>query len=412
MAASYGSLPFEDQIAFMRQKLQLPTKAWTDIYTHEHDWAFVVAGAHRDAVVSGFFEAVNKAIERGETLESFRKDFDRIVNDLGWDYKGSRNWRSQVIYDTNLFQSYNAGRHQQLRERRSSLPYLRYRHSIASEHPRRQHKSWDGLVLRADDPWWDSHSPANGWGCKCFVEGLSERDLVRQKLTVQDAPESPLIDHVIGKGTESERHVQVPDGIDPGFEYAPGRARLESAIPPERPVAPLHGAEGFPNRSVSDPLPPPRAVRPERLIKEDLPDEYYANAFLEEFGGRFGADPVLFEDVLGSVLVVGDSLFIRRGKKAGQSKANKRDRGKYMKLLAEAIKDPDEIWVRLEYQHKNAHPVVRRRYIAQFQLPDGEAPMVAVWEQAPDGWSGITAHVVDLYSLDNLRVGVRIFRKE
>jgi hypothetical protein len=121
---------------------------------------------------------------------------------------------------------------------------------------------------------------------------------------------------------------------------------------------------------------------------------------------------VLFEDVLGSVLVVGDSLFIRRGKKAGQSKANKRDRGKYMKLLAEAIKDPDEIWVRLEYQHKNAHPVVRRRYIAQFQLPDGEAPMVAVWEQAPDGWSGITAHVVDLYSLDNLRVGVRIFRKE
>ena len=109
---------------------------------------------------------------------------------------------------------------------------------------------------------------------------------------------------------------------------------------------------------------------------------------------------------------MGDSLFQQRGKKGLTSKANKHGRGRFMKLLAEAIKDPDEIWVRLEYQHKNAQPVVRRRYIAQFQLPDGEAPMVAVWEQAPDGWSGITAHVVELHSIDDLRVGVRIFRKD
>ena len=28
-------------------------------------------------------------------------------------------------------------------------------------------KGWDGTVLPLDDPWWSSHSPQNGWGCKC-----------------------------------------------------------------------------------------------------------------------------------------------------------------------------------------------------------------------------------------------------
>ena len=33
------------------------------------------------------------------------------------------------------------------------------------------------------------------------------------------------------------RTVKVPEGIDPGFEYAPGSTRLRTAIPPERLVA-------------------------------------------------------------------------------------------------------------------------------------------------------------------------------
>lgn len=102
VAAAYGSLPFVEQIEFFRRKLNLPTDGWTDVRLHEHDWAFVVAGANRDAIVSDFRAAVEKAIAGGSTLEDFRKDFDRIVATHGWDYNGGRNWRSRVIYDTNL----------------------------------------------------------------------------------------------------------------------------------------------------------------------------------------------------------------------------------------------------------------------------------------------------------------------
>ena len=45
MAVKFGSLAFSEQIAFFRQKLNLSTQAWTDIWEAQHDRAFVVAGA-------------------------------------------------------------------------------------------------------------------------------------------------------------------------------------------------------------------------------------------------------------------------------------------------------------------------------------------------------------------------------
>ena len=59
--------------------------------------AFTVAGAMSDDLVSDFHDAVDKAIANGETLESFQKDFDDIVDRYGWSYNGSRGWRSRVM---------------------------------------------------------------------------------------------------------------------------------------------------------------------------------------------------------------------------------------------------------------------------------------------------------------------------
>ncbi|WP_235179913.1 phage minor head protein [Pseudomonas aeruginosa] len=163
MALRATSLPFAEQNQFFRRKLNLPTNAWTDIYTREHDYAFVVAGANRDDLVQDFRQAVEKAIADGTTLEEFRRDFDRIVAKYGWSYRGGRNWRSRVIYETNMRSSYMAGRLEQLMAVREERPYWQYLHSDAVEHPRPKHESWNGLVLRWDDPWWQYHFPINAW---------------------------------------------------------------------------------------------------------------------------------------------------------------------------------------------------------------------------------------------------------
>ena len=406
--AAYGSLPFAEQIAFFRRKLNLPTEGWTDIYKAEHDWAFVVAGANRDAIVADFRAAVERAIADGATLAEFRKDFDAIVAKHGWDYNGGRDWRSRVIYETNLNTSYAAGRYEQLQE----APYWQYEHADWVTNPRHDHLDWDGLVLARDDPWWQTHYPPNGWGCQCSVRGLWPRDLQRLgKDAPDEAPAVRLLEREIGqRSINGPRTVRVPAGIDPGFEYAPGAARLRGAVPPERPDPPVRGSagyEGLPNRRPQEPLPPPRAASAAELLPAGLETADYAQAFLARFGATLDR-PAVFEDVIGERVVVGAELF-KDGK--GQWKGDKRDRGRFLPLLADALRDPDEIWTRLEWHYASGKAAVRRRYVARFAVEGQETPALLVFELGADGWAGVTTFQGTTQSADDWRVGVRLYRR-
>ena len=407
--AAYGSLPFAEQAEFFRRKLNLPSDGWTDVYTREHDWAFVVAGANRDAIVADFRTAVEKAIAGGSTLEDFRRDFDRIVATHGWDYNGGRNWRSRVIYDTNLATSYAAGRWQQLQ----AAPYWQYEHQDWVQRPRELHVSWDGLVLERDNPWWQTHFPPNGWGCQCKVRGLWPRDLQKLGKSGPDqAPAVNLLERTIGqRSINGPRTVHVPEGIDPGFEYAPGSTRLKSAIPPERPNPPIPGStggQGLPNGRPLDALPPARTVPAANLLPAGLPPQDYARAFLAPLGATPEA-PAIFKDVIDERLVVGAELFKDT---AGEWKADKRERGRFVPLLARVLLDPDEIWTRIEWLYGVQRAVVRRRYIAQFVVEGSDTPALLVFENGADGWSGVTAFAGSGQKADDWRVGVRLYRRE
>ncbi len=107
-------LPFDEAIAFFRQKVSTPTNSWRDVWDAAHSRMFMVAGANTTAIVDDFKASIAKALEQGTTLEEFRKDFDAIVKAHGWSYKGERGWRTRTIFETNLATAYAAGRYAQL----------------------------------------------------------------------------------------------------------------------------------------------------------------------------------------------------------------------------------------------------------------------------------------------------------
>lgn len=227
-SVAYGSLPFKEQIAFFRNKKNVLTERWTDLWEAEHDHGFMVAGANRIDLLTDLRAAVDKAIADGTGLEAFRRDFDQIVAKYGWQYTGGRNWRTRVIFETNLRTSYAAGRYAQLMRLIKVRPYWRYRHSDSVQHPRPLHQAWNGLVIRATDTWWQTHYPPNGWGCQCTVEGLNDRDLKRLgKDGPDEPPPSGMQTVVVGKNGPNPQTVETPAGVDPGFGYAPGRSAYE-----------------------------------------------------------------------------------------------------------------------------------------------------------------------------------------
>lgn len=216
--ASVIHQPFAEQIEFFRRKLNLPSERWDDITKAAHDRALIVAGATKADLLADFNTAIGKAIS-GQTLETFRRDFREAVAKHGWTgwtgegTPGGEAWRTRVIYETNLRTSYAAGRWQQLNDPAllAERPYWKYVHSELVSRPRPLHEHWGdmGLTLRHDHPFWETHYPPNGWGCRCRVVAVAEP-------AEGDATEPPD-----GWDTEGEA-TGTPPGIDKGWDYAPG----------------------------------------------------------------------------------------------------------------------------------------------------------------------------------------------
>lgn len=208
-------LPFEEQIAFFRAKLGnlIPTRTWRDVRHAQHDTGFMVAGAMKADLLADFSMAVDSAVAEGKSLDWFQKAFDSIVEEHGWSHTGDREWRAKVIYQTNMATSYAAGRLAQLRDPdlQKLAPYWMYVHNDSVLHPRPLHVSWDKLVLPADDPWFKTHYPPNGWGCQCRVTAVSKAQAKRDGGRLGQAPDD-------GISTKTG----APKGIDAGFAYMPG----------------------------------------------------------------------------------------------------------------------------------------------------------------------------------------------
>ena len=395
---AYGSLAFREQIAFFQRKLDTKTDAWTDVYGAEHDNEFMVAGANRDDVLADFRQAIERAIAEGRTLADFRKDFSSIVARYGWSYKGGFEWRSRVIYETNLRSSYMAGRYQQLMSMRETHPYWQYVHSDAVEEPREEHLAWDGLVLRWDDPWWVYHFPINAWGCQCGVIARTEDDLKRMGKNGPDvAPPVNFVERTIGQRSPGgPRTVFVPEGIDPGFEHTPGRSKFFSQVPPPRDgelAAPEPPDTATASAEVPLPAPQPAPAEPWRGNAIDN--------FLQAFGATPTA-PIAFRDVTGQRIAIGAAMFDARDG-GGQMI----EPAGHLQLLAQAILAPDEIWAQVVWLQALQRAVVRRRYLARFTLSGQSEPVSVVFETGTDGWA--TSTELTESALQAFRQGVRLY---
>jgi hypothetical protein len=189
---------YKEAVDYFKQKINLPTKRWNDLEGAMHTRAFVVAGAMREDILSDFRNAVDAAIEKGESLQDFRDRFYNIASkwresDPSFDEKMKKPkygaWRSKVIYQTNMLTASAAAQERQAREMPDVFTHAKY---VCMMMPtsRDEHKAWNGTVLPVNDPWWEKHSPPNGFGCLCEKEFISkyEMDAGLEKQTKAPTP--------------------------------------------------------------------------------------------------------------------------------------------------------------------------------------------------------------------------------
>lgn len=236
------NLPPADALKFFRAKGLQPSYAWQDMMHEEHDRAFTVAKMMDIDLLKDVRDYVDYAIREGLTTQEFIDGLKPELQRRGWwgaqmmidpltqeqrsAQLGSAR-RLKIIYETNQRTAYAAGQWERIERVKQAMPYVMYT-AVLDGRTRPAHAAWNGTVLRADDPWWHTHTPPNGWNCRCSVIQLSERMMGRMgKQAADKAPDSPTREWTNPRTGEV---MQVPVGVDPGFGYAFGASnRAEAA---------------------------------------------------------------------------------------------------------------------------------------------------------------------------------------
>lgn len=405
MSVKDGRLIFEKAVEFIRQKVPLTSKKWSDFTGEMHSRAFVVAGAAKDAIVTSFHEAIQKAVAGDMGYGEFQKKFDEIVKTNGWSYKGERGWRTRTIYYTNLSSAYTAGREAQMADPdvRKAFPLARYR-SMDDGRVRREHAAWNNTVLPWDDPWWKDHSPPCGWGCRCWREpvGPEAANLPGAKTT------APNDGYRTWTNPSTEKPEKVPVGVDPGWNYDKGRSAWGEQLSKkamdewtesikakgEKAWEPIGGTDwkemGLQKTIPADPALAPHGQR--LASREEMRSELIKLFGAEEKVYTLPGDYHLFMNAK----TLSDHIELWRSE--------------YLPYIPQLMANPFEIWLSFERHRLTGKTALRARAIAATETKKGK--MVAVFNGNKgllESWTFVPAS--DENYLNNQRYGKLIWSR-
>lgn len=241
MAVELRAVPPADAIAAYeaRRGKLTETFSWEELFAEEHAAQLTVAKSAGFDIMTDIDAAMMRALAEGGTLQQFSRGLVPALQAKGW-------WgrkavtdpatgvavmatlgtprRLETIFNTNLRVSYAAGHWASFERNKVARPYLRYV-CILDERTRPAHRARHNLVLPVDHPYWDEWAPPCGWSCRCTLQSLSERDIRRLQAEGEVLKFEPPADtrrDYLNKRTGEV--VSVPDGIDPGWAYNPGKA--------------------------------------------------------------------------------------------------------------------------------------------------------------------------------------------
>lgn len=239
----------ERALKYIQDKKLAKSFSYKDIWNEEHATAFTVAKVMQFDVLEDIKSEIEKAIERGETFVSFKKNLLPVLRQKGWTGKQimidpvsgetkeiyiDTARRLKTIYNTNLRSAYMKSRYDATMQSEAHS-YLMYRLGPVKTKHREEHAAWDGLILSKDDPWWNSHMPPNGYGCKCYVVAVTEDKKKKYEneglpIAIKDGETSFIQVKTTAPKTIYKTYVnerkgiieKVPTGVHPSFNFNQG----------------------------------------------------------------------------------------------------------------------------------------------------------------------------------------------
>lgn len=389
---AWKPLPFEEAVKFWRSK-RIVTPAEFKKMTEEAQLrAFAVSGIAKASLLSDIYEALDRAISEGASFGQFKKDIRHIIETKGW--TGKRGFRVQTIFRTNIQTAYSVGKYQQLMESKEELPYWQY-DAVGDLRTRPSHAALDGKVFRADDPFWDTWYPPNGFNCRCTVRAMSKEEARARGLApIEDS--RAFLDG--GFEDEAGRHRQfIPD---PGWARNPGKDWFGAVVGPL-----IAEADRY---VVAEDQPYASDIGLASLTDMDLaslpewPSDLLIHG-IEEARSAFTKVAGWTTDALGRPVLIHESLLtyaIRKGP----------SHYSVVRLLPLVLREPTEVWcVRMKHSRGLKPDVVRERFVKIWRGEETAKGVLLILEMSAGFLVTYNVFRSDLKTLERNRRGRRIY---
>lgn len=228
----------QQAVDYFRSKGLRESFNYDDLLAEEHAAAFTVAKMADIDLLRDVHESLQQALQDGMRFQDWADMLRPTLQAKGWwgrkavrdpvtgatvvSELGSAR-RLETIFRTNMQSAYAVGQWQQIKAQQADAPYLMY-DAVDDYRTRAQHAAWDNKVLPVSSQWWDTHSPPNGYNCRCSLIQLDAQDVESMGLTVGRAPRA---ESHPWKNPRTGQTEQIPAGVDPQFAHNPGQSRHE-----------------------------------------------------------------------------------------------------------------------------------------------------------------------------------------
>jgi SPP1 gp7 family putative phage head morphogenesis protein len=214
---------FDEAIRRFRKRKPITDPEFRKLTEVERERAFWCAGVAQMQPLQEIWDAIDRAIEDGTTLEDFK---DEVGLRLTEAWGGEDAPRLETVFRTNIMTAMNAGRHDVLSDPvvREARPYLRF-DGVDDNRTCEICAPLEGVVKPADDPFWKTRTPPLHHSCRDQLSALSK----------EEAHDEGITHGVVEHEPAAEGFGRPPAPNDPGEpnldQFAPElRAALESKL--------------------------------------------------------------------------------------------------------------------------------------------------------------------------------------
>lgn len=208
-----------------------------DMWAEEHAQQFTVSRLARLDLLAALQEGITASVEGDLTRRDWMQDAEQLLTRAGWwgsvdvldpatgdtvttRFNGAR---LKLIFDTNTRVASSAGLWERVNDAKATHPYVRYI-TRGDEKVRASHAQWNGVTLPIDSAFWNTHWPPNGWRCRCRVQSMTRREYDARKADGSITTTEPPAKTRQWDNQRTGEVLDVPVGIDPGWDYNPGQA--------------------------------------------------------------------------------------------------------------------------------------------------------------------------------------------